>query len=48
MRYKLSPSILAADITCLGQEGKSAKSAGADYFLIDVMVGVYVPKLCSG
>ena len=35
MTYKLSPSILAADITCLGQEVKTAQSAGADYIHID-------------
>ena len=41
MTYKLSPSILAADITCLGQEVKTAQSAGADYIHIDVMGCLY-------
>ena len=34
----LSPSILAADISCLGEQIKMIDEAGAQYVHIDIMV----------
>lgn len=48
MKTMVSPSLLAADYTCLGKEIDMINNSNADWLHCDIMDGVFVPNISFG
>lgn len=48
MAHLVSPSLLAADFTKLGQEVEMINSSAAEWLHLDIMDGVFVPNISFG